>query len=69
MSSPNKLKAFLIAGILETSCSPFLALVEKDCELKSFKSSIVSFLTVLSVEIICIAKSIYISFLSKISSK
>ena len=58
MSSPDKLKAFLIAGIIETNCSPFLACVVKDCWLKSYKSCTVSFFTVLSLEIICIASSI-----------
>ena len=46
MSSPTKSKAFLKPGINETSCSPFLAWVLEDCELKSFKSCMVSLLTV-----------------------
>ena len=46
ISSPKILKAFLIAGIIETNCSPFLACVDSDCWLKSFNYCIVSFPTV-----------------------
>ena len=60
ISSPKTLKAFLIAGIIAVNCSPFLACVDSDYWLKSFKSCIVSFLTVWSKEINCIANSIYI---------
>ena len=33
MSSPSKSKAFYMAGIAETNCSPSFACVTKDCEL------------------------------------
>ena len=59
MSSRNKSKAFLMAGIIDTNFSPFLACFAKGYELKSFKSTTVLLLTVLSLEIICIASSIY----------
>ena len=61
MSSPiilNKLKSFFLpAGIIETSCFPFLACVTKDCEFKVFASCTVLFFTFLSLEILCNASS------------
>ena len=58
ISSPNRSKIFSLTGIRETFCSPFLTCVAKDCVLKSFQFCALLLLNVLSLEIICIAKSI-----------
>ena len=63
------MKAFLIAGIPETSCFCFLACVHRDCELKSFKPCTVSLPTVLPIAKNCIAKSFYKCLLWTILSK
>ena len=54
MSSPNKSKVSLKAGIIETKCYPFLAFFAKDCELNSFITCTALLLTVLSLEIVSI---------------
>ena len=54
----DKLCLWHLAGIIETNCSPFLACLARDCELKSYKSCTVIFPSVWSSEMICIANSI-----------
>ena len=58
MSSASCEKASLLAGMIETNCSLFLACVIKDWLLNSLKSSKVSLRTVLTSEFICIPKPI-----------